>query len=56
MKTSLTLDQRHLSAPDYTRRRLITALALSPLLFALPARAANTPQIDINRVVALEWL
>ncbi|MEY4474374.1 MAG: hypothetical protein RL248_141 [Pseudomonadota bacterium] len=56
MKTSLTLDQRHLSAPDYTRRRLITTLALSPLLFALPARAANTPQIDINRVVALEWL
>ncbi|WP_425273861.1 Fe(3+)-hydroxamate ABC transporter substrate-binding protein FhuD [Yersinia aldovae] len=51
-----TLVQRHSSAPDYTRRRLLTALALSPLLFALPGRAKNVPQIDINRIVALEWL
>ncbi|CNL09699.1 iron-hydroxamate transporter substrate-binding subunit [Yersinia aldovae] len=56
MKMLSTLVQRHSSAPDYTRRRLLTALALSPLLFALPGRATNVPQIDINRIVALEWL
>ncbi|AJJ64380.1 Fe(3+)-hydroxamate ABC transporter substrate-binding protein FhuD [Yersinia aldovae] len=56
MKMLSTLVQRHSSTPDYTRRRLLTALALSPLLFALPGRATNVPQIDINRIVALEWL
>ncbi|CBG86936.1 Fe(3+)-hydroxamate ABC transporter substrate-binding protein FhuD [Citrobacter rodentium] len=37
-----------------TRRRLLTAMALSPLLWQMrPARAAS---IDLQRIVALEWL
>lgn len=40
--------------PDYFRRRLLMALALSPLLPALPGRAA--PAVDVQRIVALEWL
>lgn len=39
---------------DPLRRRLLTAMALSPLLFSLPTRAAGSP--DITRIVALEWL
>ncbi|WP_235801326.1 Fe(3+)-hydroxamate ABC transporter substrate-binding protein FhuD [Yersinia pekkanenii] len=50
------MEQADLAAPDYTRRRLLTALALSPLLLSLPGWAANSPKIDINRIVALEWL
>ncbi|MEG7487427.1 ABC transporter substrate-binding protein, partial [Enterobacter hormaechei] len=37
-----------------SRRRLLTAMALSPLLLKMgPARAAA---IDPHRIVALEWL
>lgn len=37
-----------------TRRRLLTAMALSPLLWQMkPARAAS---VDPHRIVALEWL
>ncbi|MBW7981444.1 Fe(3+)-hydroxamate ABC transporter substrate-binding protein FhuD [Enterobacillus tribolii] len=39
--------------PDYLRRRLLTALALTPLLPAWPA-AAQTP--DTARILSLEWL
>lgn len=42
--------------PDFmiSRRRLLTAMALSPLLWKMnPARAAA---IDPQRIVALEWL
>jgi len=40
--------------PDLTRRRLLQALALSPLLTALPSFAAPRP--DLNKIIALEWL
>lgn len=40
---------------DAVRRRLLTAMALSPLLFSLPGQAAATPP-DLSRIVALEWL
>lgn len=40
-----------LSTPDLCRRRLLTALACTPLLVSLPLRAA-TP----SRIIALEWL
>ncbi|CNH99121.1 iron-hydroxamate transporter substrate-binding subunit [Yersinia bercovieri] len=56
MKTYLSMEQPHLSAPDLTRRRLLTALALSPLLCSLPGWAVNPPKADSRRVVALEWL
>jgi iron complex transport system substrate-binding protein len=39
--------------PDTTRRRLLQALALSPLLAAWPSLAAARP--DLARIVALEW-
>lgn len=39
-------------SPDYPRRRLLTALAFSPLLAAFPLRAASAPV----RIIALEWL
>ncbi|HFQ8227940.1 TPA: Fe(3+)-hydroxamate ABC transporter substrate-binding protein FhuD [Citrobacter freundii] len=40
--------------PHITRRRLLTAMALSPLLWQMkPARAAS---VDPHRIVALEWL
>ncbi|NIY47988.1 Fe(3+)-hydroxamate ABC transporter substrate-binding protein FhuD [Cedecea colo] len=40
--------------PSISRRQLLTALALSPLLFRMgSARAAS---IDPHRIVALEWL
>ncbi|MGE9553501.1 Fe(3+)-hydroxamate ABC transporter substrate-binding protein FhuD [Erwinia amylovora] len=39
--------------PDYLRRRLLVAMALSPLLPALRARAA--PSIDITRIITIEW-
>ncbi|WP_130834057.1 Fe(3+)-hydroxamate ABC transporter substrate-binding protein FhuD [[Erwinia] mediterraneensis] len=39
--------------PDLLRRRLMTALALSPLLSSLPLRAALP---DNQRIIALEWL
>lgn len=46
------------SSTDYShdplRRRLLTAMALSPLLFSLPARASES--LDITRIAALEWL
>jgi iron complex transport system substrate-binding protein len=38
---------------DISRRRLLTALALSPLMSALPLRAAVQ---DAQRILALEWL
>lgn len=38
------------------RRRLLTALALSPLLLSLPGWAQNSGKIDVSRVVTLEWL
>ncbi|MDY0927354.1 Fe(3+)-hydroxamate ABC transporter substrate-binding protein FhuD [Enterobacter sp. CFBP8995] len=38
---------------DISRRRLLTALALSPLMSALPLRAAVP---DAQRILALEWL
>ncbi|MBB3305700.1 MULTISPECIES: Fe(3+)-hydroxamate ABC transporter substrate-binding protein FhuD [unclassified Enterobacter] len=38
---------------DISRRRLLTALALSPLMSALPLRAAVP---DTQRILALEWL
>ncbi|WP_145577603.1 Fe(3+)-hydroxamate ABC transporter substrate-binding protein FhuD [Yersinia mollaretii] len=56
MKTSLSLNPPHLAAPDLTRRRLLAALALSPLLYSLPGWAVNAPKADSQRVVALEWL
>lgn len=37
-----------------TRRRLLTALALSPILFNLPSAFASVP--DARRIIALEWL
>lgn len=40
--------------PHITRRRLLTAMALSPLLWRL--NAANAAAIDPRRIVALEWL
>lgn len=40
---------------EFSRRRLLTAMALSPLLLSPHLRAATaTP--DISRIVALEWL
>ncbi|WP_145520651.1 Fe(3+)-hydroxamate ABC transporter substrate-binding protein FhuD [Yersinia mollaretii] len=56
MKTALSLNPSHLAAPDLTRRRLLAALALSPLLYSLPGWAVNPPKADSQRVVALEWL
>lgn len=38
----------------FTRRRLLTALALSPVLFHLPSALAAVP--DARRIIALEWL
>ncbi|HBZ14975.1 MAG TPA: Fe(3+)-hydroxamate ABC transporter substrate-binding protein FhuD [Pantoea sp.] len=38
---------------DISRRRLLTALALSPFMSALPLRAALP---DAQRILALEWL
>jgi len=38
---------------DISRRRLLTALALSPMMSALPLRAAVP---DAQRILALEWL
>ena len=38
---------------DISRRRLLTALALSPLMSAVPLRAAVP---DAQRILALEWL
>ncbi|BAN95048.1 hypothetical protein E05_02820 [Plautia stali symbiont] len=38
---------------DLSRRRLLTALALSPLMNLAPLRAA---QPDSQRILALEWL
>ncbi|KAA8995497.1 Fe(3+)-hydroxamate ABC transporter substrate-binding protein FhuD [Affinibrenneria salicis] len=40
--------------PDRTRRRLLTALMLSPLLAAPGVLAAGRP--DLQRIVCLEWL
>lgn len=40
--------------PDLMRRRLLAALALSPLLYSLTGRAASAA--DPTRVIALEWL
>ncbi|CAI0789692.1 MULTISPECIES: Fe(3+)-hydroxamate ABC transporter substrate-binding protein FhuD [Serratia] len=45
----------NLFSPDPLRRRLLAAMALSPLLFSLPGRAADAPP-DIARIAALEWL
>lgn len=56
MKISLSLNPPHSAAPDLTRRRLLAALALSPLLYSLPGWAVNAPKADSQRVVALEWL
>ncbi|MFE8047180.1 Fe(3+)-hydroxamate ABC transporter substrate-binding protein FhuD [Brenneria goodwinii] len=35
------------------RRRLLTALALSPFIYALPGRSSTAP--DLTRIAALEW-
>lgn len=40
--------------PDFYRRRLVMAMALSPLLPALKASAASA--IDATRIISLEWL
>lgn len=40
--------------PDLKRRRLLQALALSPLLAAMPSFATLRP--DLNKIIALEWL
>ncbi len=40
--------------PTISRRQLLTALALSPLLFRI--NVAHAASIDPHRVVALEWL
>ncbi|OON39906.1 iron-hydroxamate transporter substrate-binding subunit [Izhakiella australiensis] len=43
--------------PDSLRRRFLTALALSPMMFSLPLRAAaQGASVDITRIAALEWL
>ena len=39
--------------PDLLRRRLMMAMALSPLLHSFPLRAAP---MDLQRIIALEWL
>lgn len=44
---------RSLTQPDGVRRRLLQALALSPLLAAWPSLAAARP--DLRRIVSLEW-
>jgi ferric hydroxamate transport system substrate-binding protein len=61
MKAHLLINQipveRTLSSTsDYTRRKFLTALVLSPLMYSLPGLAGNSRKIDINRIVALEWL
>ena len=38
----------------FSRRRLLTAMALSPLLWQM--RGAQAANVDPQRVVALEWL
>ncbi|RXC63445.1 Fe(3+)-hydroxamate ABC transporter substrate-binding protein FhuD, partial [Escherichia coli] len=40
--------------PLISRRRLLTAMALSPLLWQM--NTAHAAVIDPNRIVALEWL
>ncbi|WP_067706611.1 Fe(3+)-hydroxamate ABC transporter substrate-binding protein FhuD [Erwinia sp. ErVv1] len=40
--------------PDLFRRRLLMAMALSPLLPALQSQAAQ--DIDVSRIITLEWL
>ena len=40
--------------PFITRRRLLTAMALSPLLWQM--RGAQAATLDPQRIVALEWL
>lgn len=47
------------NSPDFGRRRLITALALSSFLLPLSVQASaltSTTYPDLNRIVALEWL
>lgn len=56
MKTTRPMIQSPLDTPDRTRRKLLTALALSPLLSSLPSWASASPVLDSQRVVALEWL
>ncbi|MFA3759697.1 Fe(3+)-hydroxamate ABC transporter substrate-binding protein FhuD [Yersinia sp. 2544 StPb PI] len=56
MTTHLSMVESHCAMPDHSRRRLLTALALSPLLLSLPSWAQNSGKIDANRVVTLEWL
>lgn len=45
---------RYSPPPLLTRRRLLAALALSPVLFNLPSALATLP--DSRRIIALEWL
>uniref|UniRef100_UPI00352A8BC5 ABC transporter substrate-binding protein n=1 Tax=Rahnella sp. Larv3_ips TaxID=1896943 RepID=UPI00352A8BC5 len=40
--------------PGITRRQVLQALALSPLLASMPTFSASTP--DLSRIIALEWL
>ncbi|ACX86984.1 Fe(3+)-hydroxamate ABC transporter substrate-binding protein FhuD [Pectobacterium parmentieri] len=42
--------------PDPLRRRLLTALLLSPLVYSAASRGAIATPPDVNRIVALEWL
>ncbi|MBS4433172.1 Fe(3+)-hydroxamate ABC transporter substrate-binding protein FhuD [Pectobacterium punjabense] len=43
-------------SPDPLRRRLLTALLLSPLVYSAASRGATASRPDLNRIVALEWL
>ncbi|KHS82515.1 MULTISPECIES: Fe(3+)-hydroxamate ABC transporter substrate-binding protein FhuD [Pectobacterium] len=45
-----------LSSPDPLRRRLLTALLLSPLVYSAASRGATATFPDLHRIVALEWL
>lgn len=45
----------HEPAYNPLRRRLLTALALSPLIYAVPCRSRADTAPDLARIVALEW-
>ncbi|MEH2922618.1 Fe(3+)-hydroxamate ABC transporter substrate-binding protein FhuD [Samsonia erythrinae] len=42
-------------SPDPLRRRLLTALMLSPLMYSAVSRGAMVSTPDLTRIVALEW-
>ncbi|KFX22750.1 iron-hydroxamate transporter substrate-binding subunit [Pectobacterium atrosepticum] len=43
-------------SPDPLRRRLLTALLLSPLAYSAASKGGTSIFPDLNRIVALEWL